>query len=714
MKDKLLFSELYGISVSDDDDWFDLRLDRDTHLCIDPCLVFKSKESRFRSCKNKFMRFFEAAFNKASEIEKVPSEADKKTENFPPNYKSLIYEILLFPEVEEVCLGFSKRDTKGAGMAIDFAMKLANALIRRSKRTNSPPKHFEEIEIFTPGIGKDKISDATANLIKRELVEYTLDICRNLNIPTKLLQVKNIDFDFDEYEWDHQLINLPFNPFNKKSIILVPKAFLRKIPSISSKEFYGYIESRSNKQLRANLNAKIHNNLENHQLEQKSKAKRKKEKYRKGKIIEYASQNPDKVSEYINFVENSEKEYIPYDLKKDDDNLYGFPRTISKFIYGNPIQTISCNTEEELSTSLDKIFLQLKLFVEEHDGYKLLWKQEDEKSTVSEKQSFIFRYEADAQDLFRIFIGEYCAINNIKIKEERSLGVNPVEFRTRSYRNKIWLITKLFRNISFDRSELIELISELKKKGIKYCYYTVFIHTKEDFKKAINILEEVNLFDFREILFKVNFINVMLDRKMNLSFQEPKDLNPRNEVYISYARNGASGQVADKIFEMIKDENINIIRDSEELRYKDSLKSFMRRIGQGKCIVAIISRDYLRSRYCMFELNEIANNRKVKERIVPIIFEDSNIYDPIAILEYVEYWEEKARELKEKIKTVDIANTIGIRDDIDLYSMTCRNISQLINILRDFIVQPVTIELDSGQLDSTFEDVIYEVKKILS
>ncbi|MBD2104308.1 hypothetical protein [Leptolyngbya sp. FACHB-261] len=213
-KEAILFSEVYGITTSEQDDWFDPRLDRDTHLCIDPFQVFKSKDPLFSNCHQKFMQFFRSAFAVASEIGEVPSKEDQESENLPSKYKRLIYDTLRFPEVEEVCLGFSKRTTGGAGTGKDFAIKLSDALINLSKKSSLPPKHFEQIEIFTPGIGKDKISDATGNLIKEELVHYTRNICRRFSINDEDLvwrPVKNHNFDFERNEWDDQGFYLPLN-----------------------------------------------------------------------------------------------------------------------------------------------------------------------------------------------------------------------------------------------------------------------------------------------------------------------------------------------------------------------------------------------------------------------------------------------------------------------------------------------------------------------
>ena len=42
------------------------------------------------------------------------------------------------------------------------------------------------------------------------------------------------------------------------------------------------------------------------------------------------------------------------------------------------------------------------------------------------------------------------------------------------------------------------------------------------------------------------------------------------------------------------------------MNYKDPIRAFMQRLGRGKCIVVVLSKAYLTSASCMFELTEIA------------------------------------------------------------------------------------------------------------
>lgn len=154
-------------------------------------------------------------------------------------------------------------------------------------------------------------------------------------------------------------------------------------------------------------------------------------------------------------------------------------------------------------------------------------------------------------------------------------------------------------------------------------------------------------------------------------------------VFISYAWGGESEEIANQIDEALQNRGLNIIRDKRGLGYKGSIKTFMERIGQGNCVIVVISDKYLRSPNCMFELVEIAENKQFHDRVFPIVLADADIYDPVKRIVYVKYWEEKRAELAGAMKELDPANLQGIREDMDLYDRIRDKISGLASLLMD-------------------------------
>jgi hypothetical protein len=174
----------------------------------------------------------------------------------------------------------------------------------------------------------------------------------------------------------------------------------------------------------------------------------------------------------------------------------------------------------------------------------------------------------------------------------------------------------------------------------------------------------------------------------------------QQSVFISYAWGGEREEIVNQIDQSLHKRGIKIIRDKRDLGYKGSIKEFMERIGQGNCVIVVISDKYLRSANCMFELVEVAENKELHDRIFPIVLGDANIYDPLKRIEYVRFWEMKRAELAEAIKTLDPANLQGIRDDMDLYDRIRDKISTLTSILKD--MNTLTPEIHQ---DSQFSDL---------
>jgi anthranilate/para-aminobenzoate synthase component I len=67
------------------------------------------------------------------------------------------------------------------------------------------------------------------------------------------------------------------------------------------------------------------------------------------------------------------------------------------------------------------------------------------------------------------------------------------------------------------------------------------------------------------------------------------------QIYISYNWQEDSNEMANQLVQAFEARGIAIIRDKTHTTYKDSIKKFMQQIGQGKCVLAVISDRYLKS-----------------------------------------------------------------------------------------------------------------------
>jgi hypothetical protein len=155
-------------------------------------------------------------------------------------------------------------------------------------------------------------------------------------------------------------------------------------------------------------------------------------------------------------------------------------------------------------------------------------------------------------------------------------------------------------------------------------------------------------------------------------------------VFISYAWGGEREEIVNQIYQALQTRGIRIIRDKRDLGYKGSISEFMERIGQGNCVIVVISDKYLRSKNCMFELVEIAENKQFADRIFPVILPDARIYDAVERLDYVDYWEKEKAKLNEKMRSLtDLSNLQGVREELDNYDRFRDKISGLTSTLKD-------------------------------
>lgn len=188
-----------------------------------------------------------------------------------------------------------------------------------------------------------------------------------------------------------------------------------------------------------------------------------------------------------------------------------------------------------------------------------------------------------------------------------------------------------------------------------------------------------------------------------------KTSSPSPEVFVSYGWTPESNTIVDRIQNALSGHDICLLRDREEVRYKDSIREFMRRIGQGKCVVVVISEKYLKSENCMFELLEIAKTPGLRERIFPIVLSDANIYKATGRVKYVRYWEDQIQELDEALKTVRGDNLTKLQEDLNLYSEIRRLFDDITNTLRDMNALTPDQHEESG-----FEELIRRIRAQLA
>jgi internalin A len=180
------------------------------------------------------------------------------------------------------------------------------------------------------------------------------------------------------------------------------------------------------------------------------------------------------------------------------------------------------------------------------------------------------------------------------------------------------------------------------------------------------------------------------------------------EVFVSYSWGGDSEALVDEIQHQMAEWGVLVTRDKSEIGYRDSIQQFMRRIGAGKCVIVILTKAYLESQYCMYELTQIASHAEFARRVYPVVMPDAGIFDAKNRLMYIKYWEDKRAELDAAMKEISQEHLESIREELDLYGDIRDMIGTLMSVLAD--MNTLTPEMHRG---ANFEQLYQQLAAAL-
>ncbi len=132
----------------------------------------------------------------------------------------------------------------------------------------------------------------------------------------------------------------------------------------------------------------------------------------------------------------------------------------------------------------------------------------------------------------------------------------------------------------------------------------------------------------------------------------------RRTVYISYARDdqGDTGSSREEIVNRIESSLLrhgyDVRRDARNLRYTGLISAFMKEIGTGGCVVAVLSEKYLRSPFCMYELLEVHRNQDFHKRLCPVVLPGARLTHIGDRIDYVSYWSTQFDDVQKRFRKI--------------------------------------------------------------
>jgi hypothetical protein len=433
------FSEHFGVTNPPNDDWFDLLLPADTRLFVDPFRVYAENSGTWAGAHDELVDFFNLVLELMAEAKLDPSSQHWRAAS----------ELLMFPEPVEFCLGYAEGSEGGRGTATKRRAQMLAAGSIAINAGMDHVSHFEEMTLFQGRVGPDLVSDVACNVLKRRFIAYTQEVCARHGVETREVPVKHLSWSREYRRWDNATAELPYNPWTKAGVLLVPRRFLRQLPSIEGEGFWDYAFAYEAENIRGQFQYDIARNV------------------RSEKIAELARQNPALVRKFVERFE--ENPPAPYDVQRD-------PRGRTRW-YEAGLSLATSAREVEKPSSADefcafvgRLCQEFVWVTEERGGWTLLWNPDNTP-----------RAESAVQQLFHVALVLYCKDHDVDISPESAAGRGPVDFKfSQGWERRALVEVKLANHSRFWHGLDTQTPTYMKAEGIRCGYFLAVQYTDKD------------------------------------------------------------------------------------------------------------------------------------------------------------------------------------------------------------------------------------------
>lgn len=320
-------------------------------------------------------------------------------------------KMLTFPEMDGLCIGYSN-GTAGKGAGPKKRRALLSTIMEIVQAGSEDPTIFDLVGAFEEGIGPDLISDMVAKIIMPDLIAFTQRVCSDLGIPMEPRY----------FTKGAPAEDLPKNPLNDSTVILVPKQILRDLPVAESFGDIGWIVEH-NEKLRHELNGIFGTALRSLSAAEK-----------KARVKDAFVAHPEVLKGVLLAYQNNKPQF--YDFKDDPSGEVVWYRVSKSFAESGVLTLPSNPSLDEVYEVVKAICLRFQKDIEDNQLCRLLYDKREHR-----------KHESAAQLIFFGIANAYCEANNLDLSPESDSGRGPVDFKISSgFNGRVLVEVKLTSN----------------------------------------------------------------------------------------------------------------------------------------------------------------------------------------------------------------------------------------------------------------------------
>jgi hypothetical protein len=283
-------------------DFVDVPVGADIPLFVDPFALSQRPDAWSRDAHKTLLSFFQKV------VDTIRKGRDAEALALLQHFK----------EPNETRFGLSKGGPAGAGVGGFQSRKLLDALRASSAVKTGFLQSLEDCELVIEGVGRDKISDLTTNIIREHLARYTRDQCLLLGIPLKELPLAPF-YSLEKEAWVNDFFALP--EAEARPLLLVPKVIARFDPAYDHRAYYRDFVLKYLQAEAVSAGTSLVHTLRAGRRVVYKKDLQKEYPLSKEFLFQFSKDHPDVLADYRATLERLEREGTPAPITVEDEQV---------------------------------------------------------------------------------------------------------------------------------------------------------------------------------------------------------------------------------------------------------------------------------------------------------------------------------------------------------------------------------------------------------